>query len=176
MFSMISLIIGQLSKLPAPHTQAQVEFETIRDHYANLFDVGRPSEDVLGSFSARYTSLVAGKGSVKVRQSSRSFYSRMRPPSRDSNEKSLEYPQVRSLEDDRELVKRMQSLTTLEETATTSQRSKQLSKGRWESDLWPISMQLRAKRSKRCRACRHILVKPENKITSTRFRIKMLAL
>jgi dynactin-4 len=32
------------------------------------------------------------------------------------------------------------------------------------------------KRSKRCRSCRHILSKPESKITSTRYKIKILAL
>jgi len=100
----------------------------------------------------------------------------MRPPSPDSDEKPLEYDEVKPLDDEETVVRRLQSLTNLEETTTLKQRSKQPSKSRWETELWPISMQLRAKRSKRCRACRHILVKPENKPTSTRFRIKMLAL
>jgi dynactin 4 len=100
----------------------------------------------------------------------------MRPPSRDSDEKPLEYEQVEALEDESELVSKLQSLTTLEETTSMMQSAKQLGHTRWENELWPISLQLRTKRSKRCRACRHILVKPENKPTSTRFRIKMLAL
>ena len=100
----------------------------------------------------------------------------MRPPSRDTDDKPLEYERVKSLDDEQELITRLQSLTNLEDTTTMRQRSKQPNKPRWETELWPINMQLRAKRSKRCRACRHILVKPENKPTSTRFRIKMLAL
>ena len=130
----------------------------------------------MASFSSRYSALLAGKGSFKSRRSTRSLFSRMRPPSRDNDDKPLEYEQVKSLEDEQELVTRLQSLKNLEDTTTMRQRSKQPSKSRWEKDLWPINMQLRAKRSKRCRACRHILVKPENKPTSTRFRIKMLAL
>ena len=172
----LELRTGQLSKLVTPYSDAQTEFEALRDHYANLFDVGRPSEDAMASFSSRYSALLAGKGSFKARQSTRSLYSRMRPPSRDTDDKPLEYDQVKLLDDEGALISRLESLTHLEDTMTMRQRTRQPSKPRWEKDLWPISMQLRAKRSKRCRACRHILVKPENKPTSTRFRIKMLAL
>jgi len=128
------------------------------------------------SFSSRYSALLSGKGSFKARQSSRSLFSRMRPPSRDNDDKPLEYENARVLEDEKELVARLEGLTSLEETTTMRQRGKQPGRARWEGDLWPVSMQLRGKKSKRCRACRHILVKPENKPTSTRFRIKMLAL
>lgn len=130
----------------------------------------------MASFSSRYSSLLSGKGSFKARQSSRTLFSRMRPPSRDNDDKPLEYEQLKLLEDEEALIERLKSLTNLDETTTMSQRTKQLGKPRWEKELWPINMHLRAKRSKRCRACRHILVKPENKPTSTRFRIKMLAL
>jgi len=44
------------------------------------------------------------------------------------------------------------------------------------SQLKPMPTQLRTKRSKRCAACKHILVKPELKVTSTRYRIKLVAL
>ena len=175
-WSWFVLKTGQLSKLVAPYSEAQIEFEALRDHYANLFDAGRPSEDAMASFSSRYSALLAGKGSFKARQSTRSLYSRMRPPSRDTDDKPLEYEPVKPLEDERAVITRLEMLTHLEDTTTMRQRAKQPGKPRWEKDLWPINMQLRAKRSKRCRACRHILVKPENKPTSTRFRIKMLAL
>jgi dynactin-4 len=46
----------------------------------------------------------------------------------------------------------------------------------FESELRPIPTLLCTKRSKRCRSCRHILSKPESKITSTRYKIKILAL
>lgn len=47
---------------------------------------------------------------------------------------------------------------------------------RFEDELRPIPTLLCTKRSKRCRSCRHILAKPESKITSTRYKIKLLAL
>lgn len=43
------------------------------------------------------------------------------------------------------------------------------------SDLWPIATLLRTRRSKRCKSCRHILTKPEPKIGSTRYKIRLLA-
>ncbi|KAF1935645.1 hypothetical protein EJ02DRAFT_428249 [Clathrospora elynae] len=46
----------------------------------------------------------------------------------------------------------------------------------FEAELRPIPTLLCTKRSKRCRSCRHILSKPESKITSTRYKIKLLAL
>lgn len=46
----------------------------------------------------------------------------------------------------------------------------------FEDELRPIATLLCTKRSKRCRSCRHILSKPESKITSTRYKIKVLAL
>ena len=45
----------------------------------------------------------------------------------------------------------------------------------FHDDLRPIPMLMRTKRAKRCRECRHILVKPEAKITSTRYRIRLIA-
>lgn len=44
------------------------------------------------------------------------------------------------------------------------------------SQLKPMPTPLRTKRSKRCATCKHILVKPELKVTSTRYRIKLIAL
>lgn len=42
-------------------------------------------------------------------------------------------------------------------------------------ELWPTATLLRTRRSKRCRVCRHILTKPEPKIGSTRYKIRLLA-
>ena len=61
-------------------------------------------------------------------------------------------------------------------TASTAQRTEQKHPPRFTSDLRPTQAQLRTKRSKRCKTCRHILVKPEAKVQSTRFRIRLVAL
>lgn len=43
-------------------------------------------------------------------------------------------------------------------------------------DLRPMPALLRTKRNKRCKECKHILIRPEFKPTSTRYRIKLIAL
>ncbi|KAH0607064.1 uncharacterized protein H6S33_003052 [Morchella sextelata] len=62
-------------------------------------------------------------------------------------------------------------------TTSTAQRLNQGVPGPlFTQDVRPLAVLLRTKRSKRCRACRHILVKPESKVTTTRFRIKLVAM
>jgi dynactin-4 len=63
-----------------------------------------------------------------------------------------------------------------ESTASSEQRKEQTTQTHFLSDLRPIAYLLRTKRSKRCRTCRHILSKPESKVQTTRFRIRLVAL
>lgn len=60
-------------------------------------------------------------------------------------------------------------------TTSTEQRSAQRHPPHFVDDLVPVPTRLITKRSKRCRTCRHILVKPEAKVTSTRYRIRLIA-
>lgn len=62
-----------------------------------------------------------------------------------------------------------------EETVSKEQRLGQLEAPRFQDELRPTQCILRTKRSKRCAACRHIISKPENKVASTRFRIRLVA-
>ncbi|KAK4041345.1 dynactin subunit 4 [Parachaetomium inaequale] len=48
-------------------------------------------------------------------------------------------------------------------------------RSRFTADLRPIPYLLRTKRSKRCPLCRHIISKPEAKVQTTRFRIRLVA-
>lgn len=48
-------------------------------------------------------------------------------------------------------------------------------RSRFIDELRPIPYLLRTKRSKRCPVCRHIVSKPEAKVTNTRFRIRLVA-
>jgi len=48
-------------------------------------------------------------------------------------------------------------------------------RARFVDALRPVPYLLRTKRSKRCSACRHIMSKPEPKINSNRFRIRLVA-
>ncbi|KAF9889943.1 hypothetical protein FE257_006817 [Aspergillus nanangensis] len=60
--------------------------------------------------------------------------------------------------------------------ASLEQRTFQAPDARFVEDLLPLPVLLRTKRSKRCKSCKHILVKPEFKPQSTRFRIRLIAL
>lgn len=46
---------------------------------------------------------------------------------------------------------------------------------RFNDHLWPTATLLRTRRSKRCRTCRHIIARPEPKMGSTRYKIRLLA-
>ncbi|CAN8097560.1 unnamed protein product [Discula destructiva] len=48
-------------------------------------------------------------------------------------------------------------------------------RARFLDELRPVPYLLRTKRSKRCPVCRHIVSKPEAKVTNTRFRIRLVA-
>lgn len=63
-----------------------------------------------------------------------------------------------------------------ESIASMEQRLVQRPGARFVDDLLPLPVLLRTKRSKRCKSCKHILVKPEFKPQSTRFRIRLIAL
>ncbi|KAJ2984552.1 hypothetical protein NUW58_g6003 [Xylaria curta] len=61
-------------------------------------------------------------------------------------------------------------------TVTCDQAKTQAEEGAQFADqLWPIPYLLRTKRSKRCPVCRHIISKPESKVTNTRWRIRLVA-
>lgn len=65
---------------------------------------------------------------------------------------------------------------SLEQQTFQYPRSNGAPDARRVNQLWPMSTLLRTKRSKRCAECKHILVKPEFKVTSTRYRIRLTAL
>ncbi|KAI1212392.1 uncharacterized protein F4807DRAFT_415932 [Annulohypoxylon truncatum] len=61
-------------------------------------------------------------------------------------------------------------------TVTGAESRAQVEEGaRFAADLWPIPYLLRTKRSKRCPVCRHIISKPESKVSNTRWRIRLVA-
>ena len=60
--------------------------------------------------------------------------------------------------------------------ASVDQRVACCSNTRFVDDLLPSPVLLRTKRAKRCKTCKHILVKPESKPQSTRFRMRLIAL
>lgn len=61
-------------------------------------------------------------------------------------------------------------------TTSMAQRDAQPQNVRFLTEILPIPTLLRTKRNKRCRTCRHLLVLPESKVQSTRFRLKQVAI
>ncbi|KAI8341501.1 dynactin p62 family-domain-containing protein [Chlamydoabsidia padenii] len=69
------------------------------------------------------------------------------------------------------------SLRDMDRISTLKQRYTQLYDQSYQMDqIHPQRIHLCIKRSKRCRTCRHILIKPEQKAQATRFKIKLVAM
>ncbi|KAF8477330.1 dynactin p62 family-domain-containing protein [Kalaharituber pfeilii] len=97
---------------------------------------------------------------------------------RDMSGKKTELTEMEGVEeigDEREIIERLMSVE-FDETTTLAQNLRQPHNPRFISQLRPIATLLRTKRSKRCRSCRHILVRPEPKVQSIRYRIKLVAM
>ncbi|KAG0168211.1 hypothetical protein DFQ30_005082 [Apophysomyces sp. BC1015] len=86
-------------------------------------------------------------------------------------------PSLQVPDEDLKTVENMISLRTVDQVSTMGQRSTQLHDQPYQlSKIHPQRIHLSIKRSKRCRTCRHILIKPEQKAQATRFKIKLVAM
>ena len=116
---------------------------------------------------ARIMSLYTGQGSYGKKNTSKSA------PMRGSADASEGLQVINSAADNEAVWKlREQGFAG---TSSIEQRSAQRHPPHFVDDLLPVPTRLVTKRSKRCRTCRHILVKPETKVTSTRYRIRLIA-
>jgi dynactin-4 len=86
-----------------------------------------------------------------------------------------ELEHLRLADDDEEEVIENMKRAGFHGTASQAQRIVQTHSPRLLDELRPLAALLRTKRSKRCRSCRHILVKPESKVGSIRHRIRLIA-
>ncbi|GAA5901481.1 hypothetical protein JCM6882_006291 [Rhodosporidiobolus microsporus] len=135
---------------------------------ANLFGVSSRARaandagtgvDELERYSSLYPVRGGGAGSEKENKRARSAAEKGKGVDREA-----------------EAVKAMREMTDWEGVAsvdkrwTSSWKAPLLSK-----DLRPLRTPLQAKRSKRCPVCKHILIKPEQKSSSTRYKIKLVA-
>ncbi|KAG0047218.1 hypothetical protein BGZ83_007689 [Gryganskiella cystojenkinii] len=85
-------------------------------------------------------------------------------------------PAVQVMEDTENLEKLM-SVVSLDETTSMKQRLCQLQNQTYSTQrLQPQRIHLRIKKSRRCRSCRHILIKPDQKAVATKFKINLVAL
>jgi dynactin-4 len=78
--------------------------------------------------------------------------------------------------DDDEAIEKLGSLG-IHSTCTGAQRLATPSNfdARFVDDLWPVATPLRVRRGKRCRTCRQFLARPEPKVGSMRYKIRLIA-
>lgn len=78
---------------------------------------------------------------------------------------------------DHDTIRKMRFLDW-EGTSSSSQRySVPLNnEARFTAQLWPAATPLRTRRGRRCRTCRQFLTRPDSKVGSTRYKIRLLAL
>ena len=94
------------------------------------------------------------------------------PIMREANEN--EGLQIHNFTSDAESITKLHYLG-LEGTITTAQRDWQAPNARFQTDLRPVPTLLRSKRARRCRTCKNMLVRPEEKRQSARFKIRLMA-
>ncbi|RIA96432.1 dynactin p62 family-domain-containing protein [Glomus cerebriforme] len=142
------------------------EFDHLKDHFEKHIRLNTPSTALpssllsipgMSSFSSRYGGTVAN--------------------SQQKSDDVVPYEAVAKVETESGLVDDLVQLKDVNQITTLSQRMNQLSDQPYKVErLQPQRIHLRTKRVKRCRSCRHILIKPEQKAQATRFKIKLVAL
>ncbi|KAF9091831.1 hypothetical protein BGX29_010735 [Mortierella sp. GBA35] len=143
------------------------EFDRLKDHLEKYFRVHSLKP---GLPSSLLTSIQSG-----TLQSLR-YVSSSSHKAQQSDDIAHYTPAVQVMEDTENLEKLM-SIVSLNETTTMKQRLRQLQNQSYSTQrLQPQRIHLRIKKSRRCRSCRHILVKPEQKAQATGFKINLIAL
>jgi dynactin 4 len=158
----------------APPSQDDL-FSSLSSFYKSQIDAQNPSNpfsqtDINFSSPSAYSRIMSMYSSNSRKQK------RSKPaPARDAAS-VLEGLSIHDASADAQAIERIKRegwSVTLEPSQRLAQPNPNL---RFSSELRPLATLLCTKRSKRCRSCRHILSKPESKITSTRYKIKLLAL
>ena len=127
------------------------------------------SPNALNRIMSLYTSGVSGLHGANSKQA------KSKPPVMREALTEKEGLQITGPDSEDAVIRKMAS-DGWEGLASSEQRWFQRPGTRFVDDLLPLPVLLRTKRSKRCKSCKHILVKPEFKPQSTRFRIRLIAL
>ncbi|KAH7136090.1 dynactin-like protein Arp1 p62 subunit RO2 [Dendryphion nanum] len=160
-------------------------------------DTGPPSHDELfHNLSAFYKSQLAAQNSSNIYSphdmsfASPSTYSRLllsysstskkqkldKPSQMREASSLLEGLQIHDPSTDAAAIERIKKEGWSSTLSPTQKITQSNPSARFTSDLRPTAAILCTKRGKRCRSCRQYLSKPDSKITSTRYKIKLLAL
>lgn len=104
--------------------------------------------------------------------------SREKPqPMREAMAHSEGFVSFKSDDSDNDIIQKLQSLGW-DGTVTSDQRFCAPSNNgtKFVETLWPAATPLRTRRAKRCKCCRHIIARPEPKVGSMRYKIRLLAM
>lgn len=163
---------------PNPDSNPNSAFKSLKSFYASQLSASATANPLLTpageinynspSSLARIMSLYTGLGSFSKKTATKT------QPMRESADPS-EGLRVMDPNSDRDAIQKLR-IQGFSSTLSIAQQAQYPRPQRFVDDVLPTPTLLRTKRNKRCRTCRHILVKPEAKIQSTRFRIKLVAI
>ena len=152
-------------------------FSSVRSFYSSQLSASNPADPLLTPSGGFNYSSPSSLARIMSLYTGRSFGRKDMGKSRLMRESAdiSEGLNVTDLTCDDEAIRRLR-IEGWTGTASVAQQAAQRHASMFTDDLLPMGPLLRTKRSKRCRACRHLLVRPEQKVQSTRFRIRLVAL
>ena len=162
----------------APHQGSDAMFKQMKSFYSSQLSTSTGADPLLSpSGGLNYSSPASLQRILSLYTSKGSQAKRGGPKTGTIRESADESEGLRVIgpDEDAQIIDKLRS-EGWSSTASLEQRSRQERRSRFISDLRPVPNLLRTKRNKRCRTCRHILVKPEPKVQTTRFRIRLLAI
>lgn len=171
--------------IPTPHLGAEARFAALKSFYrTQISETSNSPSDPLSSefgFSSpgalnRLMSLYASSSRLSGLYGGNKK-PKSKPPVMREALTANEGLRIASEDTDSGLIQRIASSDCgWDGVASLGQRIEQSPDVRFVDELLPLPVLLRTKRAKRCKSCKHILVKPETKPQSTRFRIRLIAL
>jgi len=177
--------ISETEAIPEDETENAADdepdsvFASLRTFYNSQLSVSSPNEPLLTPSGGYNYSSPASLARILSLYTGRSFYGKKgqeKPaPMREAAGPS-EGLRLIDRASDEEAIQKLRKEGWIGTASTLQQTQQQQHPPRFADELRPLRAQLRTKRSKRCRTCRHILVKPEPKVQSVRFRIRLIAL
>ena len=163
--------------VPSRAQRAEARFTVLKNFYSNQLSKSNPDTALMSpGGEVNYNSPSSLARIMSLYNSSITYGKRAgpKPPLMREVVDTHEGLQLMSTENDTDVVEQLAE-AGWEATITTEQRAGQVGNPRFVDELWPVPTLLQTKRSRRCRVCRHILVKPDPKVSSTRYRIKLAA-
>ena len=155
----------------------EAAFSSVRSFYSSQLSASNPADPLLTPSGGFNYSSPSSLARIMSLYTGRSFGKKGTGVTRLMRESAdvAEGLNITDLTCDDEAIRRLR-LEGWIGTASVAQQAAQRHPPMFTGDLRPTGPLLRTKRSKRCRACRHLLVRPEQKVQSTRFRIRLVAL